>query len=86
MSPRLFVQLGLAGILLFLGVSLSLKPRPRLESPIALVTRLAAIFAAAALFLLYIAESLGIVLSLDRAFHWFAIRARRLVQTWISLF
>ena len=85
MSLRLVLQLGLAGLLLFVGVCLGIKARPRLESRIVLATRLLAVAAAALLFMLFVAESVGLDAAVDGAFRWIALRAQRLVETWISL-
>ena len=86
MSLRFFYELGLAGILLFIGVSLGVKARPRLESPLALATRFSAVGLAAAFFLLYVAPAVGLSLSLKTVLDWIAARAERLVQTCLALF
>ena len=85
MSLQLVLQLGIAGLLLFVGVGLGIKARPRLESPMVLATRLLAVAAAAFLFLLFVAESVGLGPSVNGAFHWIVFRAQRLMETWISL-
>jgi len=85
MSLQLVLQLGLAGLLLFVGVCLGLQARPRLESRLVLVARLLAVSAAALLFFLFIAESVGLGPSVDSAFRWIAFRAQGLVDAWGSL-
>ena len=85
MSLQLLLQLAIAGLLLFVGVCLGAKARPRLESPVILATRLAAITLAALLFLLFIAESVGLGPTVDAAYRWAAFRAERLVDSWGSL-
>ena len=85
MSLQLVLQLGIAGLLLFVGVCLGIKAQPRLESPIALGTRLLAIAAAAVLFFLAVAESVGLGPSVNSTFRSIAFQAERLMETWISL-
>jgi len=85
MSLQLVLQLGIAGLLLFVGVCLGVKAQPRLESPIVLATRLLAVAAAALLFFLSVAESVGLGPSVDSTCRWVAFRAQRLMETWISL-
>jgi len=70
---------------LFVGVCLGLQARPRLESRMVLATRLLAVSAAALLFFLFVAESIGLGPSVDGTFRWIAFRAQRLIDTWGSL-
>ena len=84
MSLQLVLQLGIAGLLLFVGVCLGVKARPRLESPTVLTTRIVAVALAALLFLLFVAQSVGLGPSVDATFHWIAFRAQRLMDTWMS--
>jgi hypothetical protein len=56
-----------------------------MESPLILAARIIAVAAAAVLFLLFVAESVGLGPTVYATFHWIAFRAHRLVDTWISL-
>lgn len=85
MSAQLVVQLGLAGVLLFIGVCLGVRARTRLESPLVCATRIAAVALAAFLFLAYVAENVGCGFLLHRGFQWLALRARWLLETCGSL-
>ncbi len=85
MSLQLFLQLAIAGLLLFVGVCLGLKARPRLESPAVLTTRLLSIGLAALLFLLFVAQGVGLGPTVDAAYRWLAFRAERLIDSWASL-
>ena len=86
MSLCLLCQLGIAGLLLFVGVSLGLSARPRLENPFSRFTRIFAIALSACLFVLYVTETVGSGLTLETACDWIALRAHRLVEMCGTLF
>ena len=80
MLMRAFIQLGVAGLLLFIGVCLGSRTQPQRESPLTFVGRMGTFALAAVFFFSFVAQSVGFDFSVDRAADWLVDAARRLVE------
>jgi hypothetical protein len=80
MLSRAFIQLGVAGLLLFIGVCLGSRTQPQREGPLTFVGRMGTFALAAVFFFSFVAQSVGFDFSVDRAADWLVDAARRLVE------
>jgi hypothetical protein len=80
MSMKAFIQLGIAGLLLFMGVCLGSRTHPQREGPLTFVGRMGTFALAALFFFSFVAQSMGFDFSVDRAADWIVEAARRLVE------
>ncbi len=85
MALTVVCQLGMAAALLFIGVCLGMRSRPRVESSMHRAMRFTSIGLAVLLFILYVGESAGFGPSLGTAAEWVILRLQHIWQTGTSL-
>jgi len=83
MSLQFLISLGLASLLLFIGVCPSMKARLGVEGLIALTIRITALTAAAFIFLSCFAQSVGCSLTLNMVLDTVASWVKHWVGIWL---